>query len=149
MDHRWGIVWPDSHDPYHDIRARTLLFEFCGYAKPDFHIHIGDLMNCASVSRHNQGNMLVRVKNPIEQDFESADTFWKTLELINPKADKVWIEGNHEYWLKMYLASHPETTKIVDIENHLNLAKRNILFVPYETHCAATRASQSDLIDSD
>lgn len=132
MSYRWGMIWSDMHEPYADRRAIDLLYRFADDAKPNFHVNIGDLMNCAAMSRHNKAKQKIKVYNPIEQDFEAADTYWKMLEQINPKADKYYIEGNHEFWVSQYAEENPEVGSDYDIEKRLNLKKRGIQFYPYE-----------------
>lgn len=133
MAHRWGIIWGDMHAPFHDRRAIDLLFEFTNYAKPDFHINIGDLINCGAVSSHNTNNLIMRVKNPIDQDFDYAAYYWDALRKASPKADLIWIEGNHEDMVRRYNERQPETRKIVDIQEQLRVKERGITYVPYLT----------------
>lgn len=110
-----------------------MLYEFSSYAKPDFHIHIGDLLNCASVSRHNKNNRLIQALNPIEDDFAAGNVHFDKLAKATPNADLYYLEGNHEYWCKQYEAEHPASKNQFNVVRQLRLKERGVKFVPYET----------------
>lgn len=127
----WGLIWGDSHMKHHDKRAHELLYRFSEEAKPDFHLHIGDLMNCAAVSRFTKNAKRMRTLNPVEEDFDAADQHWTTLKRINPNAWLVWMEGNHEVWLRDYAEENPEVGSDYDVEKRLRLKERGITFYPF------------------
>lgn len=130
------MLWPDIHFPYADMRAIKLLYRFIREAKPDIHVNMGDLLNCAAVSHHNKNNKRLRALNPIDVDFDCADKYWDTLRSLNPNSKLVWLEGNHCQWLRDYRDENPEVGDSLDIEKRLRLKERKIKFIPYKSQAS-------------
>lgn len=97
------VVQPDSHVPEHDKDAMSVFCKFLNYYKPHAIVNLGDFLEMESVAHWPQTTHAGsrRLVPEIQVGKE-------VLEQINAAAGKQckfkWmLEGNHEYWLQMYL----------------------------------------------
>lgn len=94
------LIIPDTHVPYHDIKAYKLMLEVAKFCKVQ-HIYIlGDYADFYAVSSHGKDpsvqNILINEISLVIQNLEEIDKNF-------PDAKKVFIEGNHEYRLERYI----------------------------------------------
>lgn len=97
------VVQPDSHVPEHDKDAMAVFCKFLNYYKPHALVNLGDFLEMESVAHwpatsHPGSRRLV----------PEIKVGKEVLQQINDAAGKQlkhrWmLEGNHEYWLQMYL----------------------------------------------
>lgn len=97
------VVQPDTHVPHHDMKAVGAFCEFLNWYKPHGIVNLGDFLEMGSVAHWPQVNECSprRIVPEIKEGRE-------VLEMINDAAGrqckhKWMLEGNHEFWLRMYL----------------------------------------------
>lgn len=99
--------------------------------KPDIAYLLGDFADCCSLSHWNlQKRRKVEGKRHL-REIEVIDKELKFLEKYCKKI--VWIEGNHENWVEQYIDKNPELEGLLEYPKLLNLKKRGIKWVPWNT----------------
>lgn len=135
---RIGIV-PDTHRPYHDVRAVNLMMRAFRGFKPDTLIVLGDYGDFYQVSSH--GKDLAR-RPSLAEEIASVNEGLNELDSLGAKR-RVYIEGNHENRLDRYLQSekardsiaelvHSGVIDIKGIPELFRLRQRGWEFVPYK-----------------
>jgi predicted phosphodiesterase len=119
---------PDTHAPYHEARAWNLMLKVGRALKPTHLVHIGDFMDCYSISDHDKsparaGRFLWEV--------EECNRMLDQLDALKP-AKKYYIEGNHEDRLRRYVMKHPELNGVVTVPELLRLKQRGWAYTPYK-----------------
>jgi metallophosphoesterase superfamily enzyme len=107
--------------PLHDLKAFGAALAFLQDFKPDLLILGGDILDCGIVSHHNHGKpgrteglkLLADAQDCVVQ-------VMKPLLALKAK-EQVFIEGNHEKWLKDLVDMEPGLEGIVDLKKLLNL----------------------------
>ena len=93
---------PDSHHPHQDVEAMEVVHAISRYLQPDLTFFYGDQLDCSQFSRH--------AKRTFDQSLagswrhRDAETFLRDFAKLehNTKAT-VYLEGNHEAWVKSHL----------------------------------------------
>lgn len=98
--------------------------------RPSEVVILGDYADFYCVSSHKKDP---RVFNLLTEEVEDVHVGLDELDKILPDAQKVYIEGNHEYRLERYLIdSAPALFGVTDTEHVLKLAGRpGWKFIPY------------------
>jgi predicted phosphodiesterase len=100
-----GLILSDFHFPYQDNNAITVALKYGLEKKVDFILLNGDLLDFASISRHEKD---WRQRKPHEE-FEAVRQFLVMLRREFPKTKIVFKEGNHdERWEKWLYVKAPE-----------------------------------------
>lgn len=122
---------PDSHFPYQDKRAWSLMIKVGKYIKPAHILIQGDFMDCAPVSSHSKDPRRI-LRLPAE--IAATKSGLSDLESLGAK-NLVYIAGNHEDRLERYLKDKaPDLIDFVNIPDLLDLSKRGWEYVPYKSH---------------
>src|SRR5579872_5504044 len=123
------LAIPDSHVPFHDRAAFSLMLDVASQFKPHTTVILGDLFDFYSVSRHDK-DPLVDFKTWKDEMRE----VWGALDLIQKHCNSrsyVFLEGNHEARLKKYIADRaPKLSGLYDTRELLNIPK-DWLWLPY------------------
>lgn len=99
------LIISDLHFPYQDNKAITLALDYGKEKKVDCILINGDLIDFATISRHEKD---WRSRNVI-QEFEAVKVFFKTLRTHFPNTKIVYKYGNHDERYEKYLyAKAPE-----------------------------------------
>jgi len=123
-------VVPDTHSPYEDKYAWSLMLKVAKWFKPDIGIHIGDLADCYSISDYP--------KNPERADkhdweAQEARNRREELDVILEGKRKVFCEGNHEDRLPRYLMKRaPELFKNFTVDKMLELTANEWEHIKYQ-----------------
>lgn len=123
------LVVPDSHWPYVDKKAWSIMLKAGAVLKPDRVIVLGDFIDCAPISFHSKDpTRIMRFSEELKAAHRGLD------DLESLKAKKyTFIEGNHEYRLLRYLQEKaPELIDILDIKTLLGIESRGWEWVPYK-----------------
>lgn len=122
------LIIPDTHRPYHDKRAWSLVLKTGKFFMPDELIILGDFADFYAVSSHNKDP-----ERALRFNDELSDVITGLKELKALKAKKnVFIAGNHEDRLTRYLQSKaPELYNVVSIPALLQLDMLGFEYVPY------------------
>lgn len=125
-----ALVIPDTHRPYHDKKAYNLMMAVAADLKPQEIVILGDYADFYCVSSHSKDPRVLSILTDEVQDvLDGLDELDKAF----PGANKVFIEGNHEYRLERYLTDKaPALFGVTDTEHLLKLNQRpNWKFRPY------------------
>ena len=119
--------------PTHDIRAVRAALKFTKDFKPDIFIMGGDNHNMSFISRHNlKKPRLVEGFSALREYTESDRMVIKPIEESIPEdCDKIWMLGNHEYWVDLFLDQNPVLTGIIEPQEYLHLADRGWKIIDY------------------
>ena len=125
------LLIPDTHAPFHDQRAWELVMDVGRDFKPDVVVHLGDLVDCYSISAHS--------KDPdrtsrLHEEMEVARGLRAELDSLGATR-KIFIEGNHCFRLITYLHDKaPELLGLVSLDELLKLSENGWEHVPYRQH---------------
>ena len=129
------LVFGDVHIPNHDPKAVELLLRWAGDFKPDRIIINGDLLDCYPISRWAQPG----IPGPgLAAEIAQGRGFLESLRGAAPRAAITYIEGNHEFRFRAYLAN--EAPQIIGLEHNvtvpdqLHFAEHCIEYVPCPGH---------------
>lgn len=120
----------DLHVPFQDERAVNTALEFIDHWRPHHLFLVGDILDCAQVSRYDQDpKRLLDFQKDLDQGKIILAAF---RQAVGPEANILYFEGNHETRLWRYLMRHPEIASLEALKfpNLLDLASRNIQWVP-------------------
>jgi hypothetical protein len=85
----------------------------------------GDQSDNQEISHHTSGKPLLRPPGSYKANTVGLDKLVKEIEDILPKqAERVWIEGNHEYWVNQLIERQPELQGTMERPILLDLEKR-------------------------
>lgn len=125
-----ALVIPDTHRPYHDVKAYNLMMEVASFLKPNEITFLGDYADFYCVSSHAKDPRILKMLiEEVEDVIDGFDEIDKTF----PDAKKVFLEGNHEFRLERHLIDKaPALFGITSVEHVLKIDGRpNWRFVPY------------------
>ena len=111
--------------PTHNLAALRATMKFAVDLQPDIFILGGDQLNCGPVSRWHKG------RPRIDSGFrlkDEMDLLWN--EVIVPVendlscSEKVWMYGNHEHWIELWLDEQPAIEGLIEPHNYYELDAR-------------------------
>lgn len=128
MKYKSILVVPDTHVPFHDVRAWKETLRSIRQIQPWGVVIIGDFADFYSVSSHS--------RNP-----QRKHELHREVKAVNAELDRLaaaysgpvcFVEGNHEDRLRRYLWDKaPELFGLVDIPELFKLPQRGWKHVPY------------------
>ena len=127
------VVVPDTHAQTVLWNYLALVCQFIRDFKPEYIIHIGDLMDYECL----MGKMKTKYPSFDGADMKSLATEYeacaKQISMINQAAPKnckkIFLKGNHEHRADMLIKKNPEFKEILEMEQHLELQGWQIM--PY------------------
>jgi predicted phosphodiesterase len=120
---------PDTHRPYHDPRAWSVLLKAARRFAPHKVIVLGDFADCYQISMHDKDPSR---RETFADEIEDTNTGLDELEAATPIAERYFINGNHEYRLERLLRQHPHLHSFISIEKLLRLRERGWHCTPYQ-----------------
>jgi predicted phosphodiesterase len=124
------LVIGDAHIPYHDKRAWAVVLEVARELRPDILVHIGDGLDCYSISRFRKDPDRVRF---LRDELEEGRTCMRELEQAAKARQLVYCEGNHETRLPRLIADKvPALHRLVSVPEYLGLREHGWEWVPYK-----------------
>lgn len=125
-----ALLIPDTHRPYHDKKAYSLMMAVAVDLQPDEVVILGDYADFYNVSSHQKDP---RILQHLIGEVEDVKAGLDEIDKILPRAKKVYIEGNHENRLERFLVSNaPALFGITSTMHLLDLNRRfNWTFIPY------------------
>ena len=133
---RRAVVTPDKHFPYADMPAIKVVCKAIELVEPDIYIDLGDTGEWENFSHWKWKrkrkppleNMIPQLETDVIDVNDGMDIIDESLDKINCK-EKHFCEGNHEFWLKMFVEEHPYLPKYMP-ENALKLKDRGYKYHP-------------------
>jgi predicted phosphodiesterase len=123
------LIVPDTHCPYHDVRAWNLMMKAAKLLKPHTIVSIGDLADFYAVSSHSKNPLRAR---QLDEEIKGVTALLDQLDSLGAK-ERIYIAGNHEDRLTRYLQEKaPELFGVVGIPQLLRLKERGWTYVPYK-----------------
>jgi len=95
-----ALLYGDSHFPYQDDSALDIVRRISRDLQPDVIIHIGDLVDCYSISDYDRNPHRAHT---LQAEINQARQHLATMRLNNPQAVFHLFEGNHEDRLRRLL----------------------------------------------
>jgi hypothetical protein len=89
------VVIGDSHKPWCDPDALTMVYAIIEKEKPDVVVQIGDLMDMFAQSRFPRSLNIMTPREEIGLAKSQANEMWKKINSIVPNATKWQMVGNH------------------------------------------------------
>lgn len=125
-----ALIIPDSHRPFHHIKAYKLMLAVANYFGPQEIVILGDYADFYSVTSHSKDP---RIFQMLTDEVIDVNNGLDELDNLFPKAKKVFLEGNHCYRLERYLCDKaPALFGVTSTEFLLKLNQRpNWTFIPY------------------
>jgi predicted phosphodiesterase len=122
---------PDTHRPYHDKRAWSLLLSFAHQWKPDTIVVLGDFADFYAVSAHDKDPSR---RARFEDEIADVNVGLDELDAIGAQS-KLYVAGNHEFRADRFVASKcPELSSLVSIPAMFKLQERGWKWTPYREH---------------
>ena len=123
-----NFLFSDVHFPEHDEKAVDCAIKIMSDYKPHRIILMGDFLDMTPVSHWLKDKQRVLENKRLLKDYEGAN---KLLDHIVSKAGKqlkevIYIRGNHEEWLEMYIDKHPEIEGLLELEENIKLSNKKI-----------------------
>lgn len=123
------LIVPDTHRPYHDVRAWRLFLKVAKTFRPHTIVSMGDLADFYTVSAHSKDP---RRAGRLAWELRDVHKALDELDALGAR-QKVFIEGNHCDRLRRYLQDKaPELFNTVSIPTLLRLKERGWAYVPYK-----------------
>jgi len=123
---------PDGREGWKPATAKALetALEFGEWWKPDETITGQDFMEFDEISFWNRNRKLELEGRRLDHDFEYANQILD--RICNFTKEKVmFIPGNHDYWLHLYILERPELHGLINQNKLLNFKGRNIQQIEY------------------
>lgn len=121
----------DIHFPKIDWPSFRATLKFIKDTQPDGVIIAGDALDFEEVAHHNNGKPLYKPRGSFQKNLSEFDSQVLTaIEKAAPKAERVWIDGNHERFVSDFIETHPEFEGFVDHKKFLRLEERGWEFIP-------------------
>lgn len=118
----------DIHLPFQDDRVLNYCLNLIKKEKPDMIVANGDILDFPGLSRYNQVPNFV--KSTLTDELSLGWSFFSDLRRENPKAEIVFIEGNHEFRLRSYtIRLAPNLYDCIDLERDLKLKDLRIKYI--------------------
>ncbi len=128
-----NVLWlSDIHLPNHDTKAIELAIEYGQKAKVDCVVLGGDILDMHPFSPHDGPPI---APDEVRDMFEAAEQFIAYIRSKFPKIEIVWIEGNHDLWMKRWLMKRAAilfNDPYYHLEQRLNLKQYGVQFFTQE-----------------
>ena len=99
------VLVGDHQAPYHSEGAHQAFLRFCEQVKPDRGVHVGDLIDLPSISRHADS----AVYNASVQDcINEGHRILREIVLASPKTTWEYLVGNHDQRVRTELLNRAE-----------------------------------------
>lgn len=112
------VIASDFHFQFQSDPSISILEQVCRDIKPDKLILAGDLLDCHEVSKFDK----VPSNHNLLEEIMICKEFLQDMRLILPKAEIIFLEGNHCFRLKKYLIENIKDPSIYNlVKNKLSL----------------------------
>ena len=132
----WVFI-PDCHHPFCDVKAYRLLIKVMVYIENTYGLRglciLGDFLDLYGLSFWEKDDSLGSLSELYDREMAVGNTCLDEFDTLFPKAQKIFIEGNHEFRLKKYINKYAGALRNrLSVVTELNLDKRSKwTWVPY------------------
>lgn len=88
-----AVVYGDTHVPFHDPAAISVVRGIVRDVRPDVLLNVGDLVDCWQISRFDKDPTR---KDSLQDNIDEARQHLAEMAAVAPKSRRVLLEGNHE-----------------------------------------------------
>jgi predicted phosphodiesterase len=88
-----AVIFGDSHRPFHDEAALTVVRGIVKESRPDLLVHVGDANDCYTISRYSTDPARLHT---LQDDLDSTRAMFHGFSEAAPQAKKIFLGGNHE-----------------------------------------------------
>jgi len=100
------VAQPDTHVKFMFEPAVNAFLKFCQWYEPNIHMIMGDFADCEGIAHWEPHNLAPRRIVP-EMKIARA-LLRKTVEHTPTCSTRIYLEGNHEYWIQLAMTRMPE-----------------------------------------
>jgi len=119
-----ALIIPDCHIPYHDQCAYQLMLNVARDLSIDEIVILGDFADFYAISSHGRHPLLMHT---LKHEVELVNSKLDELDILFPRAQKYFIEGNHEHRLERYLSNMASALfGVTETRTLFNLDKRSM-----------------------
>jgi hypothetical protein len=131
MAMRKALLWPDTHMPFHHVRACKLVIEIALAIKIDALYLLGDFADFYYINGH--GPKHPGMPGHLKTEVDSVNSGLDTFDRIFPSIPKYYIQGNHENRLERYIQNKaPELFGLIDCQTLFKIQSRpGWRWIPY------------------
>lgn len=122
------VQWlSDIHVPWEDKKLVEQVLQWSRDHKPDIVVLGGDILDLASCSQHGDG-----IPPLLMDEIDAGNAFLDRVRAANPKAEIVYLMGNHETRAARFIkANAPSLKGAFTLEHLLRFKERGIKWKPY------------------
>jgi len=111
--------------PTHNPQAIAGALEFIKDFKPDVLTLGGDQITFGPISHWNKTNFWANEGGRIKKEMDTLESLvLSPLDILAPKAERIWHLGNHDAWLLDFINQNPALEGLIEPENYLRLPSR-------------------------
>ena len=88
-----AVVYGDTHFPFQDDAALSVVLSLIKDVKPDVVLHVGDLVDAWQISRFDHDPTR---RDTLQDNIDQARQHLHQVAQVSPKSKRVLLEGNHE-----------------------------------------------------
>ncbi len=130
------VAQPDTHMKNRDRQAVDAMLDFISWYQPHLHIIGGDLLDAEGVSHWPQNDL--KPRSFIPEVVECREFLDELKRRLNANAEVIYIEGNHEDWIRQAMVAKmpeffdglEELGLLPDLKSLLDLNTKNITLIP-------------------
>ena len=125
-----SVFIPDAHIPHIAEDIFENLLAFLKDFQPDKIFILGDWMDFYNLSKFDQDPKLF---GQLQRELNLGHFYLEQIRKVCPKADGVFLEGNHEDRLRRWLWKNPEIASLMDLNISALLGLEELRFhaIPY------------------
>ena len=106
-----------THIPHHDKENAAWIIEQIKERQPNIIVHLGDLIDCESVSNYPKYNSV-----SLSAEYAQVGEFLEAVNDASPKSRKIFMQGNHEERITRPEYNH--VSDLLDYTKHIKSLKR-------------------------
>jgi hypothetical protein len=129
-----SVLIPDVHHPFHDICSWRAVLKFIAWAIPNRIVLMGDALEMRAIDHWKQekGNLRSFEGVRLLHDYkEFMKDILVPLEEATPKAEHIYMGGNHEDWAYQLVDKIPQLEGMIEPELAMKLKERGWQWIPY------------------
>lgn len=107
-----SVHYGDIHFPFHDQRALNIRNQILDFLRPGIVVDHGDTGNCDAISAFPK-DPFNRVS--LGAEFQMMARDFGEVHAITPRAEHIWLEGNHEERLKRLVWNAAEKRDLAEV----------------------------------